>query len=749
MRKKDNKHINKLTSLITFWGLLFIMFPALVMGQNGKHLVRYVNPFIGTEGGGHIFVGATLPFGMVKVGPDMGDNNTNSGYKVGAKINGFSHIHVSGTGGGDKYGNIMFMPFMGKGSPFQVSSHGNDESASPGYYTVSLSDYHIKVELTATHHAVFHRYTFNQSGEGHILVDAGHFLQSGVSHGEGQQLVGSEVHVLSNHVIEGYNRVRGGWNEGGAYTVYFYADFDTPANHFATWKSKQLTVGKRNQVDSGEKTGAVFSYRVKKGQVIKVKVGISFISMAKARQNAQTEIKTWNFNRIKQKASDVWEKELDKVSIKTNNNAWKDMFYTALYHAMLMPTDRTGENPKWHSNEPYYDDYYAIWDTFRSSNPLLTLLSPNRERDIVRSLIDIYKHDRYMPDARSGNDNGRTQGGSNAEVLIADAYVKGLKGINYQEGLKAMLKDANKPAGGDQRKQGRGGLHDYKTLGYVSTNYERAGTRTLEYSYDDFCISEVAKGLGDDSLYHAFQERANSWKNLWHEVSNDGVTGFVWPRHANGTWKKDFTTHTAGSWPNFFYESTSWEYSLYVPQDVAGLIRKAGGDQAFINRLNIFFNKDYYNVGNEPGFLTPCLYIWAGRQDLATKRVWEIIHRHYHDTRAGLPGNDDSGAMSSWLAFHMMGLFPLAGQNVYLITAPHFRQTTVHLQNGHTFIIKAEGLSKNDKYVQSATLNRKKLNRAWFHHTTIKNGGTLILKMGNKSDGWGSKNPPPSMSMNN
>ncbi len=745
-------YIRKTLSLI----FLLTVFIVPVSKAQNRDPVKYVDPFIGTEGGGHVFPGAALPFGMVKMGPDMGKNNTNSGYEVKAKINGFSHTHVSGTGGGAKYGNILVMPFTG---PFDqlhdVSSPGNHEKASPGYYAVNLTRYGIRAELTVTDHAGFHQYTFPESSNAHIMIDAGHFLQSGVPYGEGQELVGSEVHVLSNHEIEGYSRVRGGWNEGGAYTVYFDASFDTPADHFATWKNGTLTQGKRDQFDSGEKTGAVFTYHMAQGQKIRIKVGISYISMAKAHQNAVTELNTWNFDAVKKKASEIWEKELEKISIDTPNLAYRKMFYTALYHVMLMPTDRTDENPKWHSNVPYYDDYYAIWDTFRSSNPLLTLISPARERDIVRSLIDIYKYDRYMPDARSGNDNGRTQGGSNAEVLIADAYVKGLKGIDYQTALKAMIKDAEMPAGGDQRKQGRGGLHDYKTLGYVSTNYERAGTRTLEYAYDDFCLSEVAKGLGKDSLYNRYRTRADNWKNLWRPVTNDGATGFIWPRHPDGTWQKNFTTLTAGSWPDFFYESQSWEYSLYVPQDVNGLIEECGGKKTFIHRLNTFFLKDgktdslighYYNVGNEPGFLTPTLYIWAGRQDLTTERVWAIIHKYYHDSRAGLPGNDDSGAMSSWLAFHMMGLYPLAGQNVYLITAPHFKETIIHLENGRSFVIKAEGLSKTNRYVTSATLNGKDLDQAWFHHTDIKDGGTLILKMGYKPDGWGSDNPPPSMS---
>lgn len=742
------------TTLWTLFGLfVFGISPAL--GQLEQDLTRYVDPFIGTEGGGNVFPGASLPFGLVKLGPDMDENQSNSGYVPGGSVNGFSHVHVSGTGGGSKYGNILVMPFTGEFDRDGIASPAGSESAAPGYYSAELSRYDIRAELTVSRRAGFHRYTLPESENAHILIDAGHFLSKGAPYGEDQQLVGSEVHVLSDRVIEGYGRVRGGWNKGGAYTVYFYAILDTPAESFATWRGRTLTPGKEWQADNGDRTGALLSFRTEQDQQIQMKVGISFISEGKARQNVAAEIEDWDFGQVRQQADRLWESQLDKIDIGDASRTRKRMFYTAMYHTMLMPTDRSGENPKWNSDAPYYDDYYAIWDTFRSSNPFLTLVSPSRETAIVNSMIDIYKHDRYMPDARSGNHNGRTQGGSNAEVLIADAYLKGLEGIDYETALRAMLKDAEMPAGGDQQKQGRGGLHEYRTLGYVSTDYERAGTRTLEYAYNDFCIALVAREMGRDSLYRRYIERAGYWKNLWRPVQDDGATGFIWPRRKDGSWVEDFTTLTAGTWPDFFYESHSWEYSLYVPHDIAGLIQKSGGRTAFIDRLNTFFLKEpgndgsvgnYYNVTNEPGFLSPTLYIWAGRPDLTNRRVRSIIARYYSDRRDGLPGNDDSGAMSSWLAFHMMGIFPVAGQDLYLITAPHLKKTVVHLENGEEFVIEAVGLDSENPFVISAELNGKPLNRAWFRHTDIKNGGHLRLIMGSEPGDWGTRNPPPSLS---
>ncbi len=339
------------------------------------------------------------------------------------------------------------------------------------------------------------------------------------------------------------------------------------------------------------------------------------------------------------------------------------------------------------------------------------------------------------------------RGGSNCDVVIADAYFKGLKNIDYEKGLASMIKNATVPPGDDERKEGRGGLPDYNTLGYVSTNYERAGTRTVEYAYNDFCIAEMAKAMGKDSLAKIYYEKSNNWKNLWNpDIESEGAKGFIWPRHEDGSWQEDFNVHKSGTWPDFFYESHSWEYSLYVPQDVNGLIEACGGNEKFIQRLDTFFIKesytqtpwlnDYYNVTNEPGFLTPTLYNWAGRPDKTSETVRRIIADEYNATPAGLPGNDDAGSMSAWFAFHAMGFYPVAGQDLYLITAPHFEEVTIQLEENVSFTIIANGLNDKNIYVQSASLNGKPLNKSWFTHTEIKNGGNLTLKMGAEPSEW-------------
>jgi len=749
---------------------IFILFiTCSISGNNtlAQFCYKYIDPFIGSEGKGNVFIGPSCPFGMVKPGPDC-SKGSNSGYVTDTfqSIYGFSQVHVSGTGGGPKYGNILVMPFSGNFESIKQESLRTNEKAETGYYSVILKKWNIKAELTTSSKVAFHRYIFNQKGKKGIKIDAGEFLgeESIPDAREAQQFVGSEIEVVSDTEIRGYSRIRGGWNNGNAYTVYFYAVSDRPFNSFTSWKGNKLFPLKKAQFDSGEKTGAFIYFENSLSDTVQLKIGISFISSQKAKNNIETEIPHWNFNKTLHETCDKWEALLTKLEIDADTEYdQKTMFYTALYHTMLMPVDRTGENPLWNSPAPYYDDFYAIWDTYRSSHPLITLISPSKQVEIVRALLDIYKYDGYLPDARSGNCNGRTQGGSNAEVLIADAYVKGLKGIDYGLALKAMLKDATIQPGGNEEKEGRGGLSDYSRLGFVSTDFVRSGNRTVEYAYDDYCLAMVAKGLNRMGEYRRFIKQSDNWQNLWRNYEDHGIKGFIMPRDRNGKWvdsiqcnmdegRNSFIPYTplAQDWPicvcwwcGFFYEASSWEYSLFVPQDVPQLIEKSGGNDAFRKRLDILFDNGYYNVGNEPSFLSPCLYHWIGRPDLSNKRVRGLILKNYNTSRNGLPGNDDSGAMSSWLAFHMMGLYPNAGQSYYLITAPRFKQTIIHKEKGKDFKIVAKNLSDKNLFITAATLNGHPFDQAWIEHQDIVKGGELVLEMGANPSDWGTRLLPP------
>ena len=674
---------------------------------------QYVDPRIGSEGVGRTFPGPSMPFGMCKPGPDC-TVKPNAGWApMPEVVTGFSQTHVSGTGGGQKYGNILIMP----GSEPQKRVK---EEFSLGFYATTFEN-GIRTEITTSERCAFYRIHYPSKGS--LLIDATHYLGKNPipDQREQQQFVGAEVEVVNDHEVRGYSRVRGGWNNGDAYTVYFclMADKDF------------YTVGTVPTVYFSD-------------SIVNIKIGISYVSTQQAKRNIPDCDFETQLNNVRER----WEQLLSRVQIKGSDKD-KRMFYTALYHTMLMPVDKSGENPKWRET-PYYDDYYAIWDTYRSSSPLITLIDPKREVDIVNSLLNIYKREGYMPDARSGDCNGRTQGGSNAEVVIADAFVKGLEGIDYNYALEAMLKDAEVDPGADHEKHGRGGLKEYTELGYIPYGIDRAGTRTIEYAYDDYCIAEVAKGLGRMDIYEHYLKQSANWKNLWRsDYEWDDVKGYIMPRDADGRWLDSvpwgkskvfhpqipYTPITKVApwylpwWSTFFYEALSAEYSLSIPHDVSGLIEACGGAEAFRKRLDLFFERKRYNVGNEPSFLTPCLYHWIDHPDLTSDRVRQIISDNYTDLPDGLPGNDDSGAMSSWLAFHMLGLYPNAGQSYYLLHAPLIPEWTLQLSNGKTLhgVMKGKGT-----HFEKVMLNGKVLDDARLEHADLMAGGELVFYVSTK-----------------
>lgn len=703
---------------------------------------KYVDPFIGVDGGGNIFPGPSAPFGMVKLGPDCGKKNWNAGWDRDGNIHGFSHTHLSGTGGGCKYGNILMLPLTGEIDPEDYASPREAEGASLGEYHVTLSRYGTRARLTALERSGFHEYTFPRSDSARILIDLGSFLRSA----ETQEFVGAEVRILSPTTVEGYSRVRGGWNIGQAYTVYFYAEFDKPASETGTWKEGKLYPGEPVQYDTGEKCGAYFGYKTAEGEVIRVRVGISYLSTGRARANL-AEMDCWDFDRVRSKLVARWTDVLSSVKLQGGETD-KTIFYTALYHAFLQPVDKRGENPKWVSDEPYYDDYFAIWDTFRATHPLFTLLRPSVQRDMIRSLIDIYRFDGYMPDARSGHDNGRVQGGTNCDILIADALVKGIGGIDYRTALEAMIKNADVPPGDDERKEGRGGLRDYNTIGYVSTDFERAGSRTFEYANCDFATATIAARLGHPETAEKYLKRSANWRNLWNDtVRSMGFEGFIWPRRPDGAWVSNprQTVFTGGTWPDFLYETFPWEMSFYVPHDMASLITCCGGPETFTKRLDTYFTYErwdqrwyigLFQISNEPGFLVPVLYNYVNRPDKTAEITRKALGTKYNTSRSGLPGNDDSGSMSAWYIFHAMGFYPNAGQDVYLISSPIFEKVEITLENGRKFTVTAAHASPRNIYVQSAKLNGKPLDRCWFRHIDIANGGTLEFVMGPEPSGW-------------
>ena len=728
--------------------LTILCLPITVWAQQAQQ----IDPYIGSDGGGNTFPGALIPFGILKAGPDMGDNDGNAGWLPGKPINGFSQTHISGSGGGAKYGNVLIQPTVGAVLPEDHGSAGVNERAAAGYYAVTLNRYHIGVGIAAARRTAIYRFTYPASPQANLLIDAGHCLSSFAYQNENQSIDGSSIKIVSSTEVEGSTSVIGGWNQQPtAYTVYFYAQSDTPAISSGTWRDGKMHP--RSQAEDGAKgakSGAWLSFHTRAGQVIQLKIGISFISVAQAKQNAISEVHDFDFAGARTAAERAWDQALAPIRIDGASEDDLSQFSTAIYHTMFQPTDHTGENPLFQSKEPSYDDFYAIWDTFRTSGPLLTLIAEGRESGIVRSLVDIYRNEGWLPDARAGGYTGRVQGGTNGDMVIADAYLKHLPGVDWEEAYKAVVNDAEHTPP-NPIMEGRGDLDCWLNRGYLTIEgTDRPASKHMEYAANDYAIALFARGLGKDDDYRKYSHRAANWYSLWDmQATDQGFKGFIWPRHRDGSWNANFDPLLSGTWgSDNFYEGNSWTYSTYVPQDVAGLIEASGGNARFVERMDAFFDlPGRYDVGNEPGFLAPYLYIWAGRPDRTQFQIRDILAKNYHSGQKGLPGNDDSGAMSSWYAFGKMGFYPVAAQDVYVIGSPAFKRVSIHLSNGRTFAIETENNAPDRPYIASATWNGKPYQRAWFTHEELMQGGTLHLRMSATPTHWGSDEPPPSLSI--
>jgi predicted alpha-1,2-mannosidase len=728
----------------------------------GRDLAALVDPFVGVDGGGvaggNTVPGASIPFGFVSFSPDTTNGDTN-GYDSHSPIMGFSYTHVSGTGGSAKYGNFRVTPVIGDLRVAQLHYERVDERAQAGVYRVGLRDGEGRItqaELTATRLAGMQRLTFPTGTPAHIVLDASSVV---AMRGNGQRTRMAHVQLIDNSHMAGWVEVQGGWNPV-PYKLYFYAEFDRPAMAFGAWKAGQGTM--ETSAGAGEATGGsriktpekqealmveydtrqefanrlgtYFTFDTSAGRQVQMKLAVSFQSIDKARANLATELPDWNFDAAVARAQAQWNAALGKIEVDGGTAQQRRIFYTALYHTHTMPHDLTGENVWWSSSEPHYEDFYTLWDTFRTVHPLLTLIQPDRQRGMIRSLIDTFVHTGWMPDARIAGGNGMTQGGSNGDIVIADAVVKGLKGFDAELAYQALRKNAEVESDAPFL-QGRV-LQDYKKRGYVSLSQPRSASRTLEYAYDDFAIGAVASQLGKVADARHYRARSGNWRNLW-----DARLGCIRPRYADGQWLENYSCtyeypdRSMPWWEAPFYEGNALQYSTYVPQDVAGLIAETGGVTKFVAWLDRLFD-GHYAQGNEPDLLAPYLYIHAGRPDRTAQIARALMAKHYHLNRNGLPGNDDAGAMSGWYVWNAIGLYPNAGQPYYYIAAPLFHQSRIALEGGRSFTVKAMGASANNRYVVSARLNGKPIDRAWITHDEVVAGGMLELHMGMRPSRW-------------
>jgi predicted alpha-1,2-mannosidase len=710
---------------------------------------------------------------MVKLGPDLfTGHDSYSGYDAGGNFTGFSMMHESGTGGAPKYGVVSQMPVLGNiSNPLALNdTRAQPDVSSVGYYKASLGS-KITVELSSTSRAGLYQYTFPAGTQANVVVDVSHVLPSFRGQGLSQQYLGGNITVSGNH-YEGYGDYNNGWNRAPNWKIYFCGYFDSPAT-VKTFVGQNQTGNVLDQFStatnavSTARLGAVFSFSETN---VTSRVGISFISASQACSNVNTQIPSGTSrSTVTSNAKKVWNDEvLSKVTTTETNLSNLQLLYSSMYSMHLLPSNRTGENPLWQSSEPYYDDTFTTWDLFRCTFSLLQIFQPTMYEEYIRSLIDIFRFEGYMPDARSSNFNGATQGGSNSDNILADAYVKGVRGaVNWTTGYEAMVKNAevtpvnnNDPRDlSSSTKEGRGALPDWLKFGYITPTYGRAVTRAVEYSVNDFSLYQVATGLGKSADAKKYVERSRNWRNHWNPAATAlNFTGFLVPRSTAGFIAQNPLSCGGCYWGDAYYEALPWEYSFNAHHDINTLIALSGGPSTFASRLemtftpgvntsgrSVAFNNTIFNPGNEPSFTTPYLYNFVGRQDLSVKQSRNVAKSYYSPTPGGLPGNSDAGAMESWLLWNIVGLYPMVGQTTFLIGSPWFTNTTISLGEGKSLAVTTTGGSNSSYYVQSLKVNGQPWTQSWLTWNDVfADGGTMDFVLGSAPKNWTTGKAPPS-----
>ena len=730
----------------------------------------YVNPFIGTNEMGHTYPGATVPFGMVQLSPEtdtiqysVGQGYVKdvyrycAGYQYSDKtIVGFSHTHFSGTGHSD-LGDFLLMPITGKvqlnpgtathpESGYRSRFSHDSEVARTGYYSVMLSDYDIKAELTATARVGFHRYTFPETSQANIILD----MVAGIYNYDGK-VVWSSIRVENDTLITGYRQTQGWARER---SMYFAMVFSKPIRNYGCRDEAKLAYSdfyrKFNTTAnfpemSGRKLKTYFSFETKVGEQILVKFALSPVSTEGAVKNLQAEIPGWNFDQVSQQAENDWNKELSRITIEASDEK-KIIFYTAMYHAFLSPTLFMDVDGMYrgldHNNHMAggFDNYttFSLWDTYRALHPLFTLVQQKRTSDMINSMLAHQQqsvHHILPVWSHYANDNW-CMIGYHAVSVIADAFMKGITGFDPQKALDACLASATYAP--------NDGIGDYMKFGYVPADKSsNAASKTLEYAYDDYCISQMAAKMGKTDIAAAYAKRAEAYNYTW-----DAGTGFMRARKSDGTFQSPFdplSTERQG-----FIEGNAWNYSLYVPQDPLKLIALHGGNKKFIAHLDSLFNvkldeKHFaeseditaaglignYVHGNEPSHHVPYLYVFAGAPYKTQERIHQIVKTMYRNATDGLCGNDDCGQMSAWYVFSSIGFYPVCpGSNEYVIGSPCVEKATINLENGKQFTVKATNLNDKNIYIQRILLNGTPLTGYILKHEDIIKGGTLEFVMG-------------------
>lgn len=712
-------------------------------------ITKYVNPFIGTgaiDGGlsGNNYPGATSPFGMIQLSPDTSEApnwGDASGYDYNRNtIFGFSHTRLSGTGASDLI-DITLMP-TSSGRTSSAFTH-DEEKARPGYYQVMLKDEGINAELTTTQRNGIHRYQYPAGKDVEIILDMDHSADKG---SWGRRIINSQIRILNDHAVEGY-RIITGWAK--LRKIYFYMEFSSPI--LTSTLRDGGRVHENTAVINGTNLHGCFRFGQLNGKPLTCKVALSSVSMENARQNMEQEAPHWDFDRYVAAADADWEKQLGKIEVK-GTEVQKEIFYTALYHTMIQPntmSDVNGEymaadytTRKVANNETHYTTF-SLWDTFRASHPLYTLLEPERVTDFVKSMIRQYEYYGYLPIWQLWGQDNYCMIGNHSIPVITDAILKGIPGIDMEKAYEAVYNSSvtshpNSP------------FEVWEKYGFMPENIQTQSVSiTLEQAFDDWCVAQLAAKLNKDADYQRFHKRSEYYRNLFHPK-----TKFFQSKNDKGEWIEPFDPYQyGGNGGHPFTEGNAWQYFWYVPHNIQALMELTGGTKAFEQKLDTFFTSTYkseqmnhnasgfvgqYAHGNEPSHHVAYLYNFAGQPWKTQKYVSHILNTLYNNTSSGYAGNDDCGQMSAWYVFSAMGFYPVnPADGRYIIGSPLLDECTLKLAGNKEFRIRTIRKSPEDIYIQSVTLNGKKHKDFFITHQDIMNGGTMVFKMGKKPSGWG------------
>jgi len=720
-----------------------LLLTALLLSScNKKQPIDYVNPFIGTDGHGHTYPGAVYPFGMVQLSPDTRLEGWDgcSGYHYSDSIiYGFSHTHLSGTGVSD-YGDILFMPIDGdtplyrgddKKDGYRSDFDKKNEKASAGYYSVKLNKYNVNVELTSTNRVGVHKYSFKKPVKPGLIIDLQHR----------DFVIESSFKIINDTTIAGMRRSKA-WAEDQV--VYFYATLSAPIKEYSISVNDTLVKGQKHVEGKNIISSLHFDNTIKE---IIAKVGISSVDIDGAKNNLLKEAANKSFNQILDESRLAWNKQLKKIFVEGGTPEQFETFYTALYHTMIVPNTLTDVDGRYRAMDKSIQKstdgekytIFSLWDTYRATHPLYTLIEQNRTKEFVKTFISQYKSGGIIPIWELASNYTGCMIGYHAIPVIADAYLKGIYTQNDSLLLAAMVNSA------DQNKLG---LDKYKENGFIAISDDAESvSKTLEYAFDDWCIAKVAKKMGRDDIYNRFIVRAQSYKNVF-----DPQSKFMRAK-LNNVWKNPFDPREV----DFNYtEANSWQYSFYAPQDINTLVDMHGGNNQFATMLDSMFSATtktvgrqqsditgligQYAHGNEPSHHMAYLYNYVGQPWKTQSMVRKIMAEQYSNKPDGLCGNEDCGQMSAWYVFSAMGLYPVNPANgEYAIGSPIFDKVAINLENGKKFEIWSNS-SDERKYISAATLNKKMYNKSYITHNDIMNGGLFIMKMKTTpSDKWGVK----------